>query len=174
MRRVFYESAPVTKYSPAVFDALLNQTKVSPFEACDTFVETEMRIHSQFWGPRIENVTLTVALEPFDSGLFTHGSGSAYPPDRSHAIFQTDVIVEWFYPSLDKIMAATLRHISGAIRDAALGDGQNVSQAAKYPNFALFGTPLENIYCGNLERLRKIRESVDPEDVMGLTGGWKF
>jgi hypothetical protein len=36
MLRVFYESAPVTKYSPAVFDAFANQTKVSPSGAYDT------------------------------------------------------------------------------------------------------------------------------------------
>jgi hypothetical protein len=29
MLRVFYESAPVTEYSPAVFDAFVNQTKAS-------------------------------------------------------------------------------------------------------------------------------------------------
>jgi hypothetical protein len=71
-------------------------------------------------------------------------------------------------------MAPALRHISGRIRAAALADGQNVSHAAKYPNYALFGTPLEDIYGGNVKRLRKIRAAIDPEDVMGLAGGWKF
>ena len=33
MLRVFFESAPVTKYTPALFDAFVNQTKVSPSEA---------------------------------------------------------------------------------------------------------------------------------------------
>jgi hypothetical protein len=71
-------------------------------------------------------------------------------------------------------MAPTLRQISSAIRTAALADGQNVSRAAKYPNYSIFDTPLEDIYGGNVERLRKIRKAVDPEDVMGLAGGWKF
>ena len=60
------------------------------------------------------------------------------------------------------------------MRAAALADGQNVSHAAKYVNYALFGTPLKDIYGGNVERLRKIRAAIDPEDVMGLAGGWKF
>ena len=115
-----------------------------------------------------------VALEPFDSGLFTHGSGSAYPPDRSHAILPSNIVLEWFDPSLDESMAPALRHISGAIHAAALADGQNVSHVAKYVNYALFGTPLEDIYGGNVERLREIRAAIDPEDVMGLAGGWKF
>ena len=117
---------------------------------------------------------MTLTLEPFDSGLFTHGSGSAFPPDRSHAILPSNLLLEWFDPSLDKIMAPTLRLMSGAIRAAALADGQNVSHAAKYPNYALFGTRLEDIYGGNVQRLRQIRAAFDPEDVMGLAGGWKF
>jgi len=152
--RVFYESAPVTKYSPAVFDASVNQTK--------------------FWGAQYPNVTLSVTFEPFNSGLFAHGSGSAYPPDRSHAIFPTVITLQWLDPSLDKSMASILRHMSGTIHAAALADGQNVSCAAKYVNYALYGTPLEDIYGGNVERLRKIRAAIDPEDVMGLAGGWKF
>ncbi len=71
-------------------------------------------------------------------------------------------------------MARVLRSISDTIRDVAVAEGQNVSYAAKYPNYALFGTPLENMYGRNLERLHKIRVAIDPEDVMGLSGGWKF
>ena len=71
-------------------------------------------------------------------------------------------------------MAFALRNMSGTIHAAALADGQNVSHAAVYVNYALFGTPLKEIYGGNVERLRKIRAAIDPEDVMGLTGGWKF
>jgi hypothetical protein len=71
-------------------------------------------------------------------------------------------------------MAFALHNISNSIRAAALADGQDVSHAALYPNYALFGTPLEDMYGGNVERLRKIRAAIDPEDVMGLAGGWKF
>ena len=70
-------------------------------------------------------------------------------------------------------MAFALRNISDTIRDVALADGQNV-YAAKYPNYALFGTPLEDMYGGNVERLHNIRAVIDPEDVMSLAGGWKF
>ena len=71
-------------------------------------------------------------------------------------------------------MAFALRNISDTVHAAALADGQDVSHAAKYPNYAIFGAPLEDMYGGNVARLRKIRAAVDPEDVMGLTGGWKF
>ena len=71
-------------------------------------------------------------------------------------------------------MAFALRNISDTIRDVALADGQNVSYAAKYPNYALFGTPLDHMYGENVERLHNIRAAIDPEDVMSLAGGWKF
>ncbi len=71
-------------------------------------------------------------------------------------------------------MAFALRSFADTIRNISLEDGQNVSYAAKYPNYALFGIPLEDMYGGNVERLRKIKAAIDPDDVMGLTGGWKF
>ena len=132
----------------------------------------------QLWSERLytldKNATVQVTLEPFDKGLFSHGSGSAYPPDRSRALFPAAISAQWLNASLDDTMAFALRNISDTVHAAALADGQDVSHAAKYPNYALFGTPLENMYGGNLARLRKIRAAIDPEDVMGLTGGWKI
>ena len=71
-------------------------------------------------------------------------------------------------------MASALRNISAIIYDTALADGQNVSHAAVYVNYALYGTPLEDMYGGNVGRLREIRAAIDPNNVMGLTGGWRF
>jgi len=154
----FLDNMPVTQYSFVVFDAFVNQTR--------------------FWGAPLwaldKNSSLSSGFEPFDTGLFSHGSASAYPPDRSHAIFPTGLSLVWSDASLDDKMAFVLRNISDTVRDVALADGQKVSHAAKYPNYALFGTPLEDMYGGNVERLRKIRAAIDQEDVMGLTGGWKF
>jgi hypothetical protein len=106
--------------------------------------------------------------------MFSYGSGSAYPPDRSQAIYPSALTVEWLSSSLDNTTAFALRNVSESIKAVALADGQNVLHAAKYVNYALFGTPLEDIYGGNLERLREIRAAIDPKDVMGLAGGWKF
>ena len=67
-----------------------------------------------------------------------------------------------------------LRQSSAAVSAAALADGQDVAGAAIYPNDALFGTPLEDIYGANVPRLKEIRKRFDPKDVMGLAGGFKF
>jgi hypothetical protein len=132
----------------------------------------------QLWGARLSALDNTTAVEfacqPFAQGLFSHGSASAYPPDRSHAIFPVSFTTEWTNSTLNDTMAYALRNISSAVRDAAVADGQDVSHAALYPNYAIYGTPLEDMYGGNVKRLRKIRREIDPEDVMGLAGGWKF
>jgi Berberine and berberine like len=80
----------------------------------------------------------------------------------------------WSSSARDADVAAMLRQSSAAVRAAALVDGQDVGSAAIYPNEALIGTPLEDIYGANVPRLREIRKKVDPKDVMGLTGGFKF
>ena len=49
-----------------------------------------------------------------------------------------------------------------------------MSNTAVYVNYALYGTPLKDIYGGNVERLRTIRAAIDPDGVMGLAGGRKF
>ena len=173
----FTDAIPVHQYSPAVFDAIVNQIQVSP--PCKLIhVETGVVTRSQYWGPRIyaldKNMSLGSTFEPFDYGVFSHGSDSAYPPDRSQALFPTALDAVWSNSSLDDTVASILRNFSETVHNVALADGQDVSNAAKYPNYALYGTPLENMYAGNLERLCKIRAAIDPQDVMGLTGGWKF
>ncbi|KAH8987973.1 FAD-binding domain-containing protein [Lactarius hatsudake] len=148
----------VTQYSPSVFDAFVNQTL--------------------FWGRKIgaldPNVTVSLTLEPFLKDVFSHGSASAYPPDRSHAIFPTVVAIAYNNVSLDDTVSKAVRSFSNTVTAAAVADGQNVSHAAVYPNYALFDTPLEDIYGANLPRLRTIKTAVDPKNVMGLAGGFKI
>jgi hypothetical protein len=135
-------------------------------------------VSSQLWQTRLSGLdkaaSLVATLEPFDNSFFSHGSDSAFPPDRSQPIFPSVTSLMWSNASLDDTMAFALRNFSESVRSVALKDGQNVSHAAKYPNYALFDTPLEDMYGGNVERLRKIRAAIDLEDVMGLTGGWRF
>jgi hypothetical protein len=58
--------------------------------------------------------------------------------DRSHAVFPTALTVEWSDASLDDTIAFALRNISNTIHDVALADGQNLSYAANYANYALY------------------------------------
>ena len=119
-------------------------------------------------------LSIGATLQPFVGSFLSHGSGSAYPPDRSQALFPSVVTYSWSNAFLDHTVAHALRKVSDAVRAVALADGQNLSHAVVYPNNALPNTPLEDIYGGNVPRLCKIRAEVDHEGVMGLAGGFKF
>ncbi len=71
-------------------------------------------------------------------------------------------------------MTRAIRESADSLRAAALKNGQDVEHAAVYPNYALFDTPLEDMYGQNVPRLQSLRCAIDPEDVMGLAGGFKF
>ncbi|KAH9177798.1 FAD-binding domain-containing protein [Lactarius sanguifluus] len=148
-QRSLYSGIPAIRYSPAIFDAFKNMT-----------VD--------------KNASVLTSLEPFDGTLLSHGTPSAYPPDRSQVVFPGIVIYQWSNASLDATMARALRQNTDEARAAVLADGQNVSHAATYVNYALFDTPLKDMYGASVARLQKIRAEIDPEDVMGLAGGFKF
>ena len=132
----------------------------------------------KFWGDRLsqydDSVLLLFVLEPLEPDFLAHGGPSAYPPDRSFAVFQSLVYAGWTRASADVYMEDVVRLSSASMVEAAIQDGQDLKNAATYANYAISGTPLEKMYGENVERLRRIRKKYDPEDVMGLAGGWKF
>lgn len=132
----------------------------------------------KFWGDRLiqfdASLALVYSLEPFDPDFLTHGGPSAYPPDRSRALLPTSIRIGWANASADGHVAEAMRLSAASLVEAGIKDGQDLKNAALYPNYALFGTPLKAMYGKHLERLRKIRKRYDPGNVMGLAGGWKF
>jgi hypothetical protein len=133
---------------------------------------------TKFWGDRLtqydKSVLVVYSLDPFESDILTHGGPSAYPPNRSHAVLPSSIFLGWTDQSVDAYMADAMRHSAASLVNAGIQDGQDLKNAAAYVNYALFGTPLEAMYGEHLGRLREIRKKYDPEDVMGLAGGWKF
>jgi hypothetical protein len=117
---------------------------------------------------------ISIIFEPFLINVFSHGPDSAYPPDRSHALFPTALVISYSNASLDDSVVKALHNFSETVTAAAVADGQNLTHAAAYPNYALFDTALEDIYGANLPRLRAIKKAIDPENVMGLSGGFKL
>ncbi|KAF8267726.1 hypothetical protein EI94DRAFT_1700781 [Lactarius quietus] len=70
-------------------------------------------------------------------------------------------------------MTRAIREAGDNLRAAALKDGQDIEHAAVYPNYALFDTPLEDMY-GRMCHGCRIAAGHRSEDVMGLAGGFKF
>jgi hypothetical protein len=130
---------------------------------------------TQFWGDKLtryDSSTLVVYnLDPFQPDFLTHGGRSAYPPDRSLAVLPSGIYLGWTDESVDDLMADALRISVATLIEAGIQDCQNLTNAAPYVNYALFGTPVERMYGDNLERLRVIKRTYDPRDVMGFAGG---
>ncbi|KAH9033339.1 FAD-binding domain-containing protein [Lactarius pseudohatsudake] len=149
---------PVTNYSLNFLDAIANQTL--------------------FWGKKLTalnpDVFVAADAELLDGTVFSHGAPSAYPPDRSLVYFPSILSFTWSDSTLDETIFRAQRESANSLRAAALKDGQDVKRAAVYPNYALFDTPLKDMYGQNLPRLHKLKRAFDPKDVMGLTGGFKF
>jgi hypothetical protein len=75
---------------------------------------------------------------------------------------------------MDDAFHKAIRQSAASIKAKAIAEGQNVAEAAVYTNYATFDTPLKDIYGNNVGRLKKIKATYDPRDVMGLAGGFKF
>jgi hypothetical protein len=71
-------------------------------------------------------------------------------------------------------MQEAARDSAAHLRQLAIAGGQDVADAASYSNYAIFDTPLGRIYGDNVPRLQAIKAAVDPTNVMGLAGGFKF
>lgn len=78
----------------------------------------------------------------------------------------------WEDPAQDAVIRSAIAQSAEQIRNVAVGEGQNIG--AKFPGNAAYDTPLDDLYGGNVPRLEALKKSVDPENVMGLTGGFKF
>ncbi|VDC04165.1 unnamed protein product [Peniophora sp. CBMAI 1063] len=113
-------------------------------------------------------------VEPFDPALFSYGSDSAYPPGRSRGLMPTNLYFSWELSSLDDKVHSIMKTIANEITAQAVAEGQDVADAFIYGNYALGDTSREKIYGDNVARLQSIHDAIDPDNVMGLAGGFKF
>jgi hypothetical protein len=114
-------------------------------------------------------------VEPFLPSLFSHNTApTAYPPTRSKGLLPLNLYFAWTDPLSDRAFQKAIRESTAFLKAQALAGGQDVEKAPVYGNYAIFDTPLKDIYGNNVPRLRRIKETYDPQDVMGLAGGYKF
>ena len=117
--------------------------------------------------------------EPFlSSTMLFQGvvsSPSAYPPDRTFGYTPFGIVYSWDDAKYDEDFHNAIWESTRRVTQAAIEEGQDIQYAPKYPNYAMYDTPMEEMYGEkNLERLRELKKRVDPENVMGLAGGFKF
>lgn len=121
-------------------------------------------------------VFISYDIEPFLPTILTHNtSTSAYPASRSTAYLPLNLYYAWILEIADNSFLDAIQQSAAQITSVALAEGQNgVDTAPIYPNYAIYSTPLERVYGDNLARLQSIKAAVDPNNVMGLAGGWKI
>jgi len=124
---------------------------------------------------RKSGILVSYDVEPFLPTVFSHGnSTTAYPPSRVRGLIPLIIYYAWTAPFKDGEFHDAARESATYLMEKAIAEGQDVEQAPLYGNYAIYDTPVERIYGDHLPRLRQIKTLVDPENVMGLTGGWKF
>lgn len=131
----------------------------------------------QYWGKALgsqaENL-VSYDVEPFLPSLFSHGTPSAYPPDRTKGLLPLNLYFAWSSSFADQAYYNAIKTSAAYIKQLAIAEGQDIEDAALYGNYVLYDTPLESIYGDNVARLKAIHAQYDPQNVMGLAGGFKF
>ena len=119
-------------------------------------------------------MVFTIAAEPFDRDIYTHGTHSAFPPKRDIPVTPLLLSTEWAKAENDEAMHTIVKAATADSYEMAVRNGVSVEDAFVYPNYAEPDTPLESMYGDNVPRPREIKKRYDPGNVMGLAGGWKF
>jgi len=156
--RALFHTVPLLDFSPNILNVIRNETN--------------------FWGQQLtpKNASIiSYAIEPFVPGIYTHTNDtSAFPFTRSSNFLPLNLFFSWVSEESDADFLAAIKASGKVIFDAAIAEGQQIADAPEYPNYALFDTPITQIYGSNLPALKSLKAQVDPQNVMGLAGGYKF
>ncbi|KAG9313985.1 hypothetical protein JVU11DRAFT_4761 [Chiua virens] len=100
-------------------------------------------------------------------------SPSAWPASRKVPFSPISILYGWYGDgSTDDVITQGMKDCAANLQAKASG---KTDQLPLYGNYAFGDTPLEAIYGkANVKRLRNIKKQVDPENVMGLAGGFKY
>ncbi|KAK7710735.1 hypothetical protein SLS64_005639 [Diaporthe eres] len=113
---------------------------------------------------------LSYDIEPFLK-YGAHATESAYPHDDSPC--PLNLYFSWTFESDDQFWNDAMVNAISELREVAKQEGIFDESSAVYPNYAISGTTAEQLYgSANAARLRTIKASVDPNNVMNLAGGF--
>lgn len=172
--RGIYNTISHLDITETLIRAVINETNVRP--CCTTHYLSDHH-RMQFRSALHANDSLLIngyVFEPFLPEAFTRNRfASAYPPYRSENVHPMAISYSWADEKYDDVFMATSRATSEHLSAVAKGEGI-LATSAKYPNYAIAGTPLQELYGHHVGRLRAIKGNVDPKNIMGLAGGWRL
>ncbi|KAF8551799.1 FAD-binding domain-containing protein [Imleria badia] len=118
-----------------------------------------------YWGAQECTLLVNYNVEVFLPSFLDHNSTpTAYPPSRLHGIMPLQIY----------FAATKTRYGRVRVRCKRAQSDGDITNLALYPNYAIFDTPLVDLYGANLPRLQAIKAAVDPDNNMGLAGGFKL
>ncbi|KAK0462632.1 FAD dependent oxidoreductase [Desarmillaria tabescens] len=163
--RGVFNTVSLMGYSDTLINAIVNETEAYFFLYCRrTIIDTGLFI--------------SYDVEPFLPNIFSVSdtqTESAYPPSRSTGLLPLNLYYAWSFEISDDVFHDAIRQSAAHLYNVAVGQGQSgIVGAAVYPNYAIFDTPVESLYGNNVARLKQIKASVDPDNVMALAGGFKI
>ncbi|EKG19594.1 FAD linked oxidase [Macrophomina phaseolina MS6] len=115
--------------------------------------------------------SISYDVEPFLKNYGEKATDSAFPHGDSP--LPLNLYFAWLSPADDEFWYEAMRTSVRKLRDVAVQEGIQPEGYTVYPNYAISNTTAEELYGReNAARLRSIRSAVDPDGVMGLTGGF--
>ena len=125
-------------------------------------------------------VAFSYAVEPFLQSYLSHAnSPSAWPDPAARQPGKAPnpllVYFAWSDPQYDNEFIAAVEESVNRLAAVAKSEGiLTDNPTTLYGNYVDANTPLVDIYGANLPKLQALKAEIDPGNVMGLTGGFKF
>ncbi|KAG2034061.1 FAD-binding domain-containing protein [Suillus americanus] len=156
--RTVFSSVAMEEVTVPVMDMIVNETT--------------------FWSKKLAGSSagiVTYGVDVFLPTIYDHvASPTAYPPSRCQGYSFIELFYGWTESKYDSTIFDAVDASGQHIIQSLTADGQDIANVAVYPNHAPPDTSLERMYGDNLPRLQAIKNAVDPDNVMALTGGWRF
>ncbi|KAL9056195.1 MAG: hypothetical protein Q9162_003074 [Coniocarpon cinnabarinum] len=117
-----------------------------------------------------QSFAISFDIEPFLPSYGQHATESAYP--HSGSPLPLNLYFSWTDAAQDEWWYDAMRESVALLKNVAKQEGIAGDYTA-YPNYAIANTSAEDLYgTQNAQRLRTIKQAVDPTNIMGLTGGF--
>ena len=138
---------------------------------------------SQYWTAKLTlkgGLAFIYFAEPFLQNYLSHADSPSAWPDPSarqpgKAPNPLLVYFTWNSTLYDDVFVAAVEESANRLAAVAKAEGLLLNHPqALYGNYVDANTPLVDIYGDNLPKLRALKAKIDPNNVMGLAGGFKF
>ncbi|KAH6907376.1 hypothetical protein BKA70DRAFT_1285569 [Coprinopsis sp. MPI-PUGE-AT-0042] len=119
---------------------------------------------------------LTNNLDPFGPRAYSFNRGSAWPHGPSNPYNTFNSLWQWTDPRDDQIAFDLTVEYHDKVWERAieLGVSRPEGEAFYPPNYSQGVTPPSMIYGPNLPWLKEVKKTVDPDNIIALTGGFKI